>query len=107
MYRHSLTQDSGVEQINGAIQQLSRVIQQNAAAAEEMSSTAEELASQAEQLQGTIAFFKMHEMEKELMRRTAQRAEIGLEEKHHKMTCVMLKMGNQQRRQQGAESERF
>ena len=86
-------------------------MQQNAGAAEERSSTAEELASQAEQLQGTIAFFKMHETEKELMRRTApaaqipaqnvhpvrgtaQRAGIGLEEKHHKRTGVVLNMGS-------------
>jgi methyl-accepting chemotaxis protein len=106
----SKEQDSGADQINGAIQQLNRVIQQNAGAAEEMSSTAEALASQAEQLQGTIAFFKMHEAEREMMRRPApaiqkpvqnvhpahemaQGAKIGLVEKRHQPAGVVLNLG--------------
>ncbi|NOQ23852.1 MAG: HAMP domain-containing protein [Bacteroidales bacterium] len=54
----SLEQNSGTDQINGAIQQLSQVTQQNAAASEEMATSSEELSSQAEQLRDTIAFFK-------------------------------------------------
>jgi methyl-accepting chemotaxis protein len=105
----SKEQDSGAGQINGAIQQLNRVIQQNAGAAEEMSSTAEELASQAEQLQSTIAFFKMHETERSMIRRpapetkkpvqnvhrdrgTAQGANISLE-KQHQPAGVVLNLG--------------
>lgn len=57
-------QDSGAEQINGAIQQLNQVVQQNSSAAEEMSSTAEELSSQAEELQSAIAFFKVDDTRK-------------------------------------------
>jgi methyl-accepting chemotaxis protein len=59
----SKEQTTGADQINSAIQQLNQVIQQNAGAAEEMSSTAEELSSQAEQLQGTVAFFKVGDMD--------------------------------------------
>jgi methyl-accepting chemotaxis protein len=53
-----LEQNSGADQINGAIQQLSRITQQNAAASEEMATSSEELSSQAEQLRETISFFK-------------------------------------------------
>jgi len=106
----SREQNSGADQINGAIQQLNQVIQQNAGAAEEMSSTAEELASQAEQLQGAIAFFKMHETERELMRRPAPAVQkpvrnvhparsmapgvkTGLVEKRHQPAGVVLNLG--------------
>ena len=106
----SREQNSGADQINGAIQQLNKVIQQNAGAAEEMSSTAEELASQAEQLQGAIAFFKMHETERELMRRPAPAVQkqvqnvhparsmapgvkTGLVEKRHQPAGVVLNLG--------------
>jgi len=65
----SKEQTSGADQINAAIQQLNQVIQQNAGAAEEMASTAVELSSQAEQLQSTIAFFKVDEAEKQVMRK--------------------------------------
>jgi methyl-accepting chemotaxis protein len=105
----SKEQDSGADQINGAIQQLNKVIQQNAGASEEMSSTAEELASQAEQLQSTIAFFKMHATESEMMRgpapaaekpvknvlparRTAQGSTIVAAEKHNKQKGVVLNL---------------
>ena len=56
----SREQDSGAEQITGAIQQLDQVIQTNASAAEEMASTAEELSSQAEQLQVRMGQFKVN-----------------------------------------------
>lgn len=54
-------QNSGADQINGALQQLDQVIQRNAGAAEELASTSEELASQSDQLQRAIAFFKVEE----------------------------------------------
>ncbi len=53
----SLEQNTGAEQVNGAIQQLNQIIQQNAAAAEEMASGSEELSSQADQLKDTVSFF--------------------------------------------------
>ncbi|NOQ23856.1 MAG: HAMP domain-containing protein [Bacteroidales bacterium] len=60
----SIEQNSGANQINGAIQQLSQVTQQNAAASEEMATSSEELSSQAEQLREIIAFFDTGEVEK-------------------------------------------
>jgi methyl-accepting chemotaxis protein len=60
----SREQNTGADQINGAIQQLSRITQQNAAASEEMATSSEELSSQAEQLRETIAFFKTGEARK-------------------------------------------
>ncbi len=57
----SLEQNSGADQINGAIQQLSQVTQQNAAASEEMATSSEELASQADQLREIISYFKIEE----------------------------------------------
>lgn len=55
----SIEQNSGAEQVNGAIQQLNQVIQTNAATSEEMAASAEELSRQAEQLRDTIGFFKL------------------------------------------------
>lgn len=55
----SVEQNTGAEQVNGAIQQLSSVTQGNASAAEEMSSNAEELSSQAEELKAAVSYFKL------------------------------------------------
>ncbi len=60
----SLEQNSGADQINNAINQLNLVTQQNAAAAEEMATSTEELASQSDQLREMVAFFKVHNEEK-------------------------------------------
>jgi methyl-accepting chemotaxis protein len=55
----SVEQNTGAEQVNGAIQQLSTVTQGNASGAEEMSSNAEELNSQAEELKAAVSYFKL------------------------------------------------
>jgi methyl-accepting chemotaxis protein len=55
----SVEQNTGANQVNGAIQQLSQVTQGNASAAEEMSANAEELNSQAEELKSAVSFFKL------------------------------------------------
>ncbi len=55
----SVEQNTGADQVNGAIQQLSSVTQGNASAAEEMSSNAEELSSQAEELKAAVSYFKL------------------------------------------------
>lgn len=55
----SVEQNTGADQVNGAIQQLSQVTQGNASAAEEMSSNAEELNGQAEELKAAVAYFKL------------------------------------------------
>jgi len=55
----SVEQNTGADQVNGAIQQLSQVTQGNAAAAEQMSSNAEELNSQAEELKAAVSYFKL------------------------------------------------
>jgi methyl-accepting chemotaxis protein len=55
----SLEQNTGAEQVNGAIQQLSTVTQGNASGAEQMSSNAEELNSQAEELKAAVSYFKL------------------------------------------------
>lgn len=55
----SVEQNTGADQVNGAIQQLSQVTQGNASAAEEMSSNAEELNSQAEELKAAVSYFKL------------------------------------------------
>ncbi|HEY9046000.1 MAG TPA: methyl-accepting chemotaxis protein [Ohtaekwangia sp.] len=55
----SIEQNTGADQVNGAIQQLSQVTQGNASAAEEMSSNAEELNSQAEELKTAVSYFKL------------------------------------------------
>jgi methyl-accepting chemotaxis protein len=55
----SVEQNSGADQVNGAIQQLSQVTQGNASSAEEMSSNAEELNSQAEELKAAVSYFKL------------------------------------------------
>jgi methyl-accepting chemotaxis protein len=57
----SLEQNSGADQINGAIQQLNQVTQQNAAASEEMSTSSEELSSQADQLKDVVSFFTLND----------------------------------------------
>ena len=53
----SQEQDTGANQINGALQQLSLVTQQNSSAAEEMSTSSAELSSQSEKLSEVISFF--------------------------------------------------
>lgn len=55
----SVEQNTGADQVNGAIQQLSQVTQGNASAAEQMSSNAEELNSQAEELKSAVSYFKL------------------------------------------------
>lgn len=55
----SIEQNTGADQVNGAIQQLSQVTQGNASAAEEMSSNAEELNGQAEELKAAVSYFKL------------------------------------------------
>jgi methyl-accepting chemotaxis protein len=55
----SVEQNTGADQVNGAIQQLSNVTQGNASAAEQLSSNAEELNSQAEELKAAVSFFKL------------------------------------------------
>jgi len=87
-------QDSGAEQINKAIQQLDQVIQQNAGASEEMASTAEELASQAEQLQGTIAFFKIDDLQtarlKQAVRHPVKQASVAALPSKSSQSCRNL-----------------
>ena len=56
----SIEQNTGADQVNGAIQQLSQVTQGNASAAEQMSSNAEELNSQAEELKSAVSYFKLN-----------------------------------------------
>jgi methyl-accepting chemotaxis protein len=55
----SIEQNTGADQVNGAIQQLSQVTQGNASAAEQMSSNAEELNSQADELKSAVSYFKL------------------------------------------------
>lgn len=55
----SIEQNSGANQVNGALQNLNQITQQNASSSEEMSSTSEELANQAEHLRELISFFKI------------------------------------------------
>ncbi|MEO7990656.1 MAG: methyl-accepting chemotaxis protein [Chryseolinea sp.] len=55
----SVEQNTGADQVNGAIQQLSTVTQGNASAAEQMSSNAEELNSQAEELKAAVSYFRL------------------------------------------------
>jgi len=55
----SVEQNTGADQVNGAIQQLSQVTQGNASSAEEMSSNAEELHSQADELKAAVSYFKL------------------------------------------------
>lgn len=55
----SVEQNSGADQVNGAIQQLSNVTQGNASSAEQLSSNAEELNSQAEELKSAVSFFRL------------------------------------------------
>ena len=69
----SREQNAGAEQINLAIQQLDEVIQQNASASEEMAATSEELASQADQLQQGVAFFRIDESNRAIVRSNAGR----------------------------------
>jgi len=57
----SREQDSGVEQLFGAIQRLDAIIQNNVSSSEEMASTAEELSTQAEELQNQVAQFRIPE----------------------------------------------
>jgi methyl-accepting chemotaxis protein len=55
----SVEQNTGADQVNGAIQQLSIVTQGNASGAEQMSSNAEELNSQAEELKAAVSYFRL------------------------------------------------
>lgn len=54
-------QNSGANQISGAITELNSVVQQNAASSEELASNSEELSSQAEMLNDLISFFKIND----------------------------------------------
>jgi methyl-accepting chemotaxis protein len=58
----SIEQNTGADQINGAIQQLNIITQQNAASSEEMASSAEQLSAQAENLKEAVSFFKVEEI---------------------------------------------
>ncbi|MBN2814504.1 MAG: Cache 3/Cache 2 fusion domain-containing protein [Bacteroidales bacterium] len=55
----SIEQNSGADQINGAIQQLNIITQQNAAASEEMATSSEELSAQAQNLKEVVGYFKV------------------------------------------------
>jgi len=55
----SREQETGVNQVNGALQQLSIVTQQNASSSEEMAGSSEELASQAAELEELTTFFRL------------------------------------------------
>jgi len=61
-------QASGVGQINNALMQVDQVTQRNASSAEELASTAEEMASQAEALAQLVAFFKVSDAPKAVVR---------------------------------------
>lgn len=56
----SLEQNTGADQVNGAIQQLNHVTRQNAAASEEIAAKSEELATQSQQLMAMISYFKIN-----------------------------------------------
>ncbi|MDG5799769.1 methyl-accepting chemotaxis protein [Marinilabiliaceae bacterium ANBcel2] len=60
----SMEQNSGADQVNGAVQQLNEVIQQNAAAAEEMASSSEELSGQADQMKDVVSFFVIDDLKR-------------------------------------------
>lgn len=55
----SVEQDTGVNQVNGAIQQLNDVTQQNAAISEQLAASSEELTAQTQELKDMISFFKL------------------------------------------------
>jgi methyl-accepting chemotaxis protein len=57
----SAEQNTGVNQIDGAINQISQAVQQNAAASEELASTSEEVNAQAMELQTLMGFFTLAE----------------------------------------------
>jgi len=84
----SVEQNTGADQVNGAIQQLSTVTQGNASAAEQMSSNAEELNSQAEELKAAVSYFKLPtsgaiaRQEKKIQQRKPSHKKIQLAEVH-------------------------
>ncbi len=57
----SAEQNSGANQISGAVNQLNTIVQQNAASAEELASNAEELSVQADILKELVGQFKLNE----------------------------------------------
>ncbi|MEO9483695.1 MAG: PAS domain-containing protein [Ekhidna sp.] len=63
----SIEQNSGAEQVNSAVQQLNQIVQQNASTAEELASSAEELGAQADMLREAVSFFKVEEVEEEII----------------------------------------
>lgn len=69
----SVEQNTGADQVNGAIQQLSQVTQGNASAAEQMSSNAEELNAQAEELKAAVSYFKLNNRIQQKTRTTIAR----------------------------------
>jgi methyl-accepting chemotaxis protein len=78
----SVEQNTGADQVNGAIQQLSQVTQGNASAAEQMSSNAEELNSQAEELKAAVSYFKLDNRTRVVkkapaVKKTAKRPELA------------------------------
>lgn len=66
----SIEQNSGADQVNGAIQQLNQVVQENAATAEQMAAGAEELNAQADQLKDVISFFVVDNISHEKISKT-------------------------------------
>jgi len=66
----SIEQNTGADQVNGAIQQLSQVTQGNASAAEQMSSNAEELNSQADELKAAVSYFRLENHSKVVKKAT-------------------------------------
>jgi len=57
----SLEQNSGADQINGAVQQLTSTVQQNSASSEELAASANQMSNEAQQLKQIIAFLKTDE----------------------------------------------
>jgi len=87
----SVEQNTGADQVNGAIQQLSTVTQGNASAAEQMSSNAEELSSQAEELKAAVSYFKLDNRT-----RTAKKAQrpAGIKRPHAKAQMASVHEGS-------------
>lgn len=56
----SIEQNSGAEQINGALQRLNQVTQQNALSSDQLAQSSEMLAKEAENLKEITAFFKVN-----------------------------------------------
>lgn len=88
----SVEQNTGADQVNGAIQQLSTVTQGNASAAEQMSSNAEELSSQAEELKSAVSYFKLDNRGR-TTKKTTQRP-AGIKRPHAKAQMAEAQEGN-------------